>query len=464
MMAHDWWIRSKWKEKLQSACDDGDFDTVLKVIGEGCSPRRLLRDGLQPLHYAAAHGQLDVVRTLVDKHHCDVACRDIEGCTPLHHAAAYGQLHAVRMLVEQHCDVACKDKKRCKCLHYDCYYGHSDVVKYLVDEWKCDPFAKNINNESPLHYAIGKIKCSIPPPLQHECTCSTNHFTIVKFFLVECSYTPEQFGANDLTHVTKLAVMYGTLEDVKNLIEKKKLVEDFEECTTQACMAGKLDILKYFLVEKNGQLEVEKFISLLKRLLMTACQYEKVRVVQYLTEYSPSKTFKPFHNKCKYLNKSDQKQDVSDGHGKKIKAKLQSACEDGDFDTVLKVIGEGCSPRRLLRDGLQPLHYAAAHGRLDVVRTLVDKHHCDVACRDIMHCTSLHYACYYGHSDVVKYLVNEQMCSPFSRNSNNESPLHYAIGKHRTFIINKQMYYANNNVSPLRYGSFFCASSSTFAS
>jgi len=106
-MAHDWWIKSKWKEKLQSACEDGDFDTVLKVIGEGCSPRRLLKDGLQPLHYAAAHGQLDVVRTLVDKHHCDVAC---------------------------------KDKKCCTSLHYACYYGHSDVVKYLVNGQMCSPF------------------------------------------------------------------------------------------------------------------------------------------------------------------------------------------------------------------------------------------------------------------------------------------------------------------------------------
>ena len=62
------------------------------------------------LHLAARHGWLDVVTELATKYKCDVNCKDDEGATPLYWAAMYCQLEVMKYLInEHHCDPMTKD-------------------------------------------------------------------------------------------------------------------------------------------------------------------------------------------------------------------------------------------------------------------------------------------------------------------------------------------------------------------
>ena len=87
---------------------------------------------------------------------------------------------------------------------------------------------------------------------------------------------------------------------------------------------------------------------------------------------------------------------------------------------------ENCNPKQRLDQNRQPLHYAAAYGRLELVRILVDTYRCNFNWRDTYGCTPLHHACYHGRVDVVKYLVKHWGCKSVMTDRTGNSPLHYA--------------------------------------
>ena len=74
--------------ELLEACRNGNFDAALQLIFEGhCDPRTVSdQTGWTPLHYACKAGNLEFVRTLVERYSCDPQCRTHDGQAPLHMA------------------------------------------------------------------------------------------------------------------------------------------------------------------------------------------------------------------------------------------------------------------------------------------------------------------------------------------------------------------------------------------
>ena len=79
------------------ACERGDFSRALQLISQGADPK-LARDwwGWTPLHRACNKGNLSFIKTLVEKHSCDIECKAWRhggmipvGSTPLHVACRY---------------------------------------------------------------------------------------------------------------------------------------------------------------------------------------------------------------------------------------------------------------------------------------------------------------------------------------------------------------------------------------
>jgi hypothetical protein len=60
--------------------------------------------GETALHYATSHGQMDIMRILLDAE-ASTAVKDKEGLVPLHHAALNGSVDGVQLLVERGADV-----------------------------------------------------------------------------------------------------------------------------------------------------------------------------------------------------------------------------------------------------------------------------------------------------------------------------------------------------------------------
>ena len=71
-----------------SVCRRGDFDAAVRILSlEKINPRTLKdEDGLTPLHCACESGNVQLVRILIQKYHCDP---ESKGLTPLHVACRY---------------------------------------------------------------------------------------------------------------------------------------------------------------------------------------------------------------------------------------------------------------------------------------------------------------------------------------------------------------------------------------
>ena len=92
------------KQYLRNTCKRGYFKELLhrarssksnEVVKECFNP-----DLSQPLHYAAALGDLEVVKELIESYECDPMCQNLYGITPLHCACYCGKIDVVKYLQE----------------------------------------------------------------------------------------------------------------------------------------------------------------------------------------------------------------------------------------------------------------------------------------------------------------------------------------------------------------------------
>ena len=84
---------------------------------------------------------------------------------------------------------------------------------------------------------------------------------------------------------------------------------------------------------------------------------------------------------------------------------------------------------------IHTLHVAVVAKRIDIVKYLITKCHCDPMCKDNIGWTTLHYAGYSGSLDVMKYLITKRNCDPMVTNEYGCTCLHYAVGNKQYSII-----------------------------
>jgi len=125
------------QEKLISAINDRDINTVRKIIDLHNSQTQVLNSSLDengrtPLFVATQKGQLEVVRLLLDAG-ANVDKADSDGWTPLQIASQKGHLDIVRVLVEEGADKDKVDSWGRTPLSVASQNGHLEIVRLLVD-------------------------------------------------------------------------------------------------------------------------------------------------------------------------------------------------------------------------------------------------------------------------------------------------------------------------------------------
>jgi ankyrin repeat protein len=93
--------------------------------------------GNTPLHIAAWHGKLDVVKYLVDNCNGNVEAGDKYGRTPLHFACWNGTINVVKYLIED-CGASIDTATRFgfRAIHYAVYGNNISIVRYLMTNAK----------------------------------------------------------------------------------------------------------------------------------------------------------------------------------------------------------------------------------------------------------------------------------------------------------------------------------------
>ena len=99
--------------------------------------------------------QIEDIRYLVEKMHCNPMQRNEEGYTLFHAAALIGNLQVLKYLItECNCNPACPGPLGLTPLHLASEHGHLDVVKYLVIEQQIDPLCEDEFGNTSLHRAF----------------------------------------------------------------------------------------------------------------------------------------------------------------------------------------------------------------------------------------------------------------------------------------------------------------------
>ena len=123
-------------KSLMGAAAHGDINVLKFLINEQkMSANFSSLDGKTPLMLACINGHLDAVRFLVEFGHAKVDEKNNGGTTALMFACINGHLDAVRFLVEfGHAKVDEKNNGGTTALMFACRIGRVDIVKFLVKE------------------------------------------------------------------------------------------------------------------------------------------------------------------------------------------------------------------------------------------------------------------------------------------------------------------------------------------
>ena len=128
-------------EIVQFFADIGT-DILLKTrIGENC------------VHIAASYGNVNLCKTLIDKHKFNVDMTDNEGFTALHCSAQSGVYELVKLFANIGGDIHLKTKVGGDCLHIAAAYGHLNLCKTLNDQDNFDVDTTDNQGFTVLHRA-----------------------------------------------------------------------------------------------------------------------------------------------------------------------------------------------------------------------------------------------------------------------------------------------------------------------
>ena len=471
------------KRRLRDACQKGDFKGLLH-IARSRKPNEPLEelfeldiDRSQPLHYAAARGNLEVVRELIETYKCDPMCENVHGITPLHCAS---------------------------------YCGQIDVVKYLQELYGTDTIVVDRLGACPIVYSTYctmAYKVTVYAPLDYfhrtvRIAPSSGHIETAKYLLslrVQNSQTSTLSPRPMLVRVLRLPICCGSLSDLECIIEaltqldfqadSVKYSTEVYECLGSAVNVRKWEFVRALLlafpdpikatvanlIDTEDSSSQSLISSLFKRadvdliklflelgickadllILEWAIDRNCYELVKYLLESTDNLSVmdKPRHddrynhmtNRCSSLlsyvfsSKSCEQRLVklladygADGRDIEGNTVLHLACQY----SIMFIIEDNSyhhNNSSVNNKGQMPLHIACAHGNLEIIKIIISSQPgLDINLQDSNGNTPLHVACKceWNKTEVLpcfRYLLLERKCSVNIQNNLKQLPFHILL-------------------------------------
>lgn len=169
-------------EKFYDAIQEGDLETVKKIVQSGVNVNEEVILGFTPLNYATTCGDKVIAEYLISKG-ADVHGQDKEGDTPLHIAAFWGAKDIAEILLQKGADVNALNKSKTTPLHAaagacdpldtgktlmaTAIYFDEEAKKSIISIAKmliskgANPNAQDVSGATPLHWAAQRNRVSI---------------------------------------------------------------------------------------------------------------------------------------------------------------------------------------------------------------------------------------------------------------------------------------------------------------
>ena len=399
-----------------------------------------------PIHYAAYHGHLKVVRFFISELNCNPNLPGLWGRTPLHCAAQEGHLEVVQYLVEVlKCPALCYDEDKVTPLHLAAKRGNLDIVKYLtglslqnLPDGSCNKLKRCKNGSTPLNQAAlhgqleivqffiselgfdsdtrGEFKRS----LLHD-AAQGGHLHIVTYLIEDLKLDPPCVGEDKVSPI-HLAAKYGHMDVVQYLVNKCQW--NVDSSIKQVESHGKVECIS--LSGYNGHPSTEDHIG--RGPICYAAQEGHLAIVKYLDVHVENL-------KCKNVKVKDFKEislklAAKHGHLDIVKyftpevsywtaacrCSLKLAALHGHFEVVQYLVSKCELYNTFWMSDM--LRFATENGLLSVIKYLSNEARCDLSeDLDEYKVTLLHLASNYGYTDVVEFLTKEVHCDPLKETS-----------------------------------------------
>ena len=109
------------------------YAILKRLIDKGGDVNARNQDGITPLHWAIAKGDVEIVRVLLASG-ADINVTDAEGITPLHWVAYKGYEVIVKVLVIAGADIKATDNNGSTVLDYAAQGGYTGRVEKAIEE------------------------------------------------------------------------------------------------------------------------------------------------------------------------------------------------------------------------------------------------------------------------------------------------------------------------------------------
>ena len=407
-------------------------------------------DDNTPLHFAASSENFDFIELLqTDKRNLEVDfnAANILGRTPLHRAAAKGHKEMVHKLLTKGASVNLEDVSRRTALHHAALGGNLSVMKALLEK-QANPAAVDINGRSPLHiaanspapnwimveelikrgndslpmitdkdgktaldlmiYKVNQILTSNPSLLEDLSDLSDLERCIQRLLITE-------EGRNKNWSVLHYAAFSGRVPTIETLLKLRRLrYKDPENPLNER--------------DRDGAKDPEDPLNERDRdgatPLHIAARAGHWKLVEWLIENN-------------YENSQDLYRQNDNQEGA-----LMLAVTHGQVDTVKRILNrmrelspneEDVVSKEKNTMGINPLHWAAAHGSYDLVVSLVQLGRANPSTPDNQKMTALHYAALMGNVDVVDCLLELDLMDAIDVDG--DTPLHCAAAGGRVEVV-----------------------------
>lgn len=433
----------------------------------------------QPIHFAAAHGNLEALRELVDKYKClpDSAGKESDR-RKLRRFSAPFKLSTCFDYLD---NMDGRIRRFSTPLTIATYYGHFDIVEYLINVCNCHPRADEHYYLSSYVISVDRFSgyiSTINAFVDIEGVMGSDHVKIMRLFLQQ-----NEKIRPSLLNAAKILMCRGSFSDLTKLHDYKNLINEGLNDPNQNMLAMAFHGNNVAIVQEilnNGLLPLstkvmhcaatcasDEMLALLIEGCSTSTMVEEIPP-------EPNRIYHVYTRKFSLLQLITMRVNnlssifLSDALAKKFGYVLEKtgtnflhyACLEGSLLLARSLQKYPHLQNMKDSNGRLPLHIACAwHASLspnafDMIQVVSNS--CEIIdSQDHDGNTALHLACIYVNWKAVDYLINSKRAflSLFLSNSEGLLPVHIFICNFSLFPLRMNIF-NNNTVLPYRMSVF----------
>ncbi|XP_051152494.1 protein S-acyltransferase 24-like [Andrographis paniculata] len=144
------------KNDVYTAAAYGDLNKLRRLVEtDGCSVSDPDAHGYYALQWAALNNWPAAAHYII-QHGADINAQDHQGQTALHWSAVRGGIQVAEALLQEGAQISIADNNGYQTTHVAAQFGQTAFLHYIVAKWNADPDVCDNNGRSPLHWAAYK--------------------------------------------------------------------------------------------------------------------------------------------------------------------------------------------------------------------------------------------------------------------------------------------------------------------